>query len=146
MNLDIWNKPAFTCLASRFPYGTKITEERLDRVDKAEDAIRNLGVKELRVRYHNEIARIEVNNEKIQLDCFNIEENRYRCNRCKNTYQIGFELLPKEDILESSHELEEEEDSAGLLCAENEFSKVEEDNKSKSDIPIPTYLPFSYRF
>jgi hypothetical protein len=37
---------------------------------------------------------------KIQLDCINPEENRYRCPRCKNTYQLGYELLPSEDILE----------------------------------------------
>jgi hypothetical protein len=75
---------------------------------------------------------------KIQLDCINPEENRYRCPRCKNTYQLGFEILPQEDILESSHE-SEEEDSVGLLVAEDEFSK-EEDNTSKSDIAVPNYM------
>ena len=78
------------------------------------------------------------NNDKVQLECFNSEENRYRCPRCRNTYQIGFELLPSEDELESSHELEEE-DSVGLIVAEDEF-KREEDNKSKSDIKIPKYM------
>ena len=78
------------------------------------------------------------NNEKIQLDCINPEENRYRCSRCKNTYQLGFELLPSEDVLESSHE-EEEEDSVGLLVAEDEF-KSEDNDTSKSDNPIPKYM------
>lgn len=67
MNLDTWDKPACACLASRFPYGVRITKERLDRIDRAENFIRNLGVKQLRVRYHNEIARIEVNKKDIQL-------------------------------------------------------------------------------
>jgi len=60
MNLDIWDKPALACLASRFPYGTKITKSRLKMVEKAEEVIHELGVKQFRVRFHNEIARIEV--------------------------------------------------------------------------------------
>jgi hypothetical protein len=75
---------------------------------------------------------------KVQLDCINPEENRYKCPRCKNTYQLGFEILPSEDILESSHELEEE-DSVGLLVAEDEFSK-EDKEESKSDIAVPKYM------
>jgi len=67
MNLDTWDKPACACLASRFPYGIRITKERLDRVEKAEAVIRNLGIRQLRVRYHNEIARIEVNKKDMQL-------------------------------------------------------------------------------
>ena len=79
------------------------------------------------------------NNDKVQLECFNSEENRYRCPRCQNTYQVGFELLPQEDSLESSHELEEE-DSVGLLVAEDEFSKEDNNDTSKSDIKIPKYM------
>jgi uncharacterized protein len=60
MNLDTWNKPSFACLASRFPYGTEITKLRLEQVEKAEMFLNSLGLKELRVRCHNEIARIEV--------------------------------------------------------------------------------------
>jgi len=60
MNLDTWDKPAFACLASRFPYGITITKPRLELVEKAEGFIRSLGMKQFRVRYHNEIARIEV--------------------------------------------------------------------------------------
>ena len=67
MNLDTWDKPAFACLASRFPYGTEITKERLDKINKAESVIRNLGIKQFRVRYHDEIARIEVDKRDIQL-------------------------------------------------------------------------------
>ncbi|MBI3753468.1 MAG: ATP-dependent sacrificial sulfur transferase LarE [Deltaproteobacteria bacterium] len=59
LGLETWKKPSFACLSSRFPYGTKITEERLDRVEKCEEILRNLGFSQFRVRYHNDIARIE---------------------------------------------------------------------------------------
>lgn len=60
MGLDTWDKPAFACLASRFPYGTKITKLRLKMVEMAEDFVRELGVSQFRVRFHNDVARIEV--------------------------------------------------------------------------------------
>lgn len=60
LGLSTWSKPSFACLSSRFPYGIKITEERLDRIERCEEFLRNLGFSQFRVRYHNEIARIEV--------------------------------------------------------------------------------------
>lgn len=60
IGLETWKKPSFACLSSRFPYGTKITEERLDKVEKCEEILRSLGFSQFRVRFHNEIARIEV--------------------------------------------------------------------------------------
>jgi len=60
LNLDTWNKPSFACLASRFPYEIEISKVRLKQVEKAEMFLNSLGLIELRVRYHNEIARIEV--------------------------------------------------------------------------------------
>ncbi|MHC4914965.1 MAG: ATP-dependent sacrificial sulfur transferase LarE [Planctomycetota bacterium] len=60
LGLPTWDKPAFACLASRFPYGRPITEEGLRRVDRAEEFLRELGVGQLRVRDHDGIARIEV--------------------------------------------------------------------------------------
>lgn len=60
IGLETWKKPSFACLSSRFPYGTKITEERLDKVERCEEILRNLGFSQFRVRYHHEIARIEV--------------------------------------------------------------------------------------
>jgi uncharacterized protein len=66
--LKTWDKPAFSCLASRFPYRTKITQELLDRVNLAERFIQQVsGVKQIRLRHHNEIARIEVEKEKLSL-------------------------------------------------------------------------------
>lgn len=60
MHLKSWNKPALACLASRFPYGTRITKGRLRQVEKAEAFLSNLGLNQIRVRHHDEIARIEV--------------------------------------------------------------------------------------
>ncbi|MBR6800067.1 MAG: ATP-dependent sacrificial sulfur transferase LarE, partial [Firmicutes bacterium] len=56
----IWAKPAFACLASRIPYGTEITEDKLTAVYKAETFLRSLGLRQVRVRHHGDIARIEV--------------------------------------------------------------------------------------
>jgi uncharacterized protein len=58
--LPTWDKPSLACLASRFPYGTKITSEKLRAVDEAEVFLRNLGIRQLRVRHHDQVARIEV--------------------------------------------------------------------------------------
>jgi uncharacterized protein len=60
MGLKTWNKPSFACLASRFPYGKEITKEKLTTVDKAESFLRGLNFKQVRVRHHGEIARIEL--------------------------------------------------------------------------------------
>ncbi len=60
LGLPTWNKPQLACLSSRFPYGTEITPERLRRVDAFEDGLRALGFRQLRVRYHGEIARLEI--------------------------------------------------------------------------------------
>ena len=60
LGLPTWNKPAFACLASRFPYGTNITTEDLARIDQAESFLRQLGIGQLRVRHHGPVARIEV--------------------------------------------------------------------------------------
>lgn len=58
--LPNWNMPAEACLATRVPYGTRITEEVLDRVRKAEGSLAKLGLKSFRVRHHGDVARIEL--------------------------------------------------------------------------------------
>ena len=58
-NLPTWNKPSFACLSSRFPYGESITPERLIMIDKAEQFLLDLGIWQVRVRIHNNLARIE---------------------------------------------------------------------------------------
>lgn len=60
MGLPTWDKPSFACLASRFPYGNGITREKLTAVGEAEIFLRELGIRQLRVRHHDKIARIEV--------------------------------------------------------------------------------------
>jgi uncharacterized protein len=60
LGLRTWDRPASPCLSSRFPYGTRITAERLDRVAAAERWLRDRGLRELRVRFHDALARIEV--------------------------------------------------------------------------------------
>lgn len=58
--LTIWNRPASACLASRIPYGTEVTAERLALVERGEAALRDLGFRQFRVRLHDNVARIEV--------------------------------------------------------------------------------------
>ena len=65
LGLPVWNKPALACLSSRFPYGVAITPERLTRVATCERALRNLGFRVCRVRFHDTMARIEVEPDKI---------------------------------------------------------------------------------
>lgn len=60
LGMEVWNKPSSPCLSSRLPYGTEITPEKLLMVEEAENFIRDLGVRELRVRYLGKMARIEV--------------------------------------------------------------------------------------
>ena len=60
MCLPTADKPSFACLASRFPYGEEITEERLQRVERAEQYLKDLGFGQVRVRSHGELARIEL--------------------------------------------------------------------------------------
>ncbi len=65
MGLPTWDKPSYACLATRFVYGDTITEEKLLMVDKAEQKLIDLGFRQLRVRVHGSLARIEV-----EKDCF----------------------------------------------------------------------------
>jgi len=60
LGLETWDKPSFACLASRIPWGTEVTAERLARVGRAEEALRELGLGAFRVRDHHPVARLEV--------------------------------------------------------------------------------------
>ncbi|WMJ88958.1 ATP-dependent sacrificial sulfur transferase LarE [Anaerocolumna sp. MB42-C2] len=66
LGLPTWNKQSFACLSSRFPYGQKITKEKLEMVDKAEQLLLDEGFRQVRVRHHGDIARIEVSQNEIQ--------------------------------------------------------------------------------
>ncbi|MBI5561196.1 MAG: ATP-dependent sacrificial sulfur transferase LarE [Deltaproteobacteria bacterium] len=67
MALKTWEKPNLACLSSRFPYGVRITEERLERIKACEGYLKELGFRQIRVRYHNDVARIEVDEGNIPL-------------------------------------------------------------------------------
>jgi uncharacterized protein len=60
LGLPNWNKPAMACLSSRIPYGTPVTLRALSQIERAENALHHLGVRQARVRHHSEIARLEV--------------------------------------------------------------------------------------
>ncbi len=60
VDLPVWDRPASACLSSRIAYGIEVTPERLAIVEKGEDALRSLGFRQFRVRYHDELARIEI--------------------------------------------------------------------------------------
>jgi uncharacterized protein len=66
LGLRTWDKPAFACLSSRFLYGDPITVEKLQKVARAETAMRKLGFKGFRVRHHDNVARIELEQEDMQ--------------------------------------------------------------------------------
>ena len=67
MDLPTWDKPAQACLASRIPYGTMVTVEALNQIAKAERGLREAGFRQLRVRHHGDVARIEVPVEDLKL-------------------------------------------------------------------------------
>jgi uncharacterized protein len=60
LDVPTWDKPAMACLSSRVPYGEAITPEKLRQIDHAEQVLRDLGYRQLRVRHHGQVARIEL--------------------------------------------------------------------------------------
>ncbi|MGE5596526.1 MAG: ATP-dependent sacrificial sulfur transferase LarE [Hyphomicrobiales bacterium] len=67
MGLPTWDKPAMACLASRIPHGTPVTVEALDQVGAAEAVLRRYGLRQVRVRHHGDVARIETDAEGMAL-------------------------------------------------------------------------------
>jgi pyridinium-3,5-biscarboxylic acid mononucleotide sulfurtransferase len=63
LGLPTHNKPSLACLASRIPYGTRIEADVLERIERSEEFLRSLGIRQVRVRYHGHVARIEVPEE-----------------------------------------------------------------------------------
>lgn len=66
LGLPTWDKPQQPCLSSRIPYGTEVTAARLDQLARSEMALRALGLREFRVRYHGDVARIEVGEPELE--------------------------------------------------------------------------------
>jgi uncharacterized protein len=89
MGLTTWDKQSFACLASRFPYGKEITSDKLRMVDKAEDFLLSMGFKQVRVRHHGDMARIEVSKEEIK----KIFNNGTSEKISKKLKEIGFKYV-----------------------------------------------------
>ncbi len=64
--LRIWDKPASACLSSRIEYGRKVTREALEQVERGEDALRAMGFRQLRLRHHGDVARIEIARDEME--------------------------------------------------------------------------------
>jgi uncharacterized protein len=86
IGLGTWNKQSFACLSSRFPYGESITAERLSMIDRAEQLLLDMGFKQVRVRYHGDIARIETDGEGFRL----LENKEAREKIYSDFKRIGF--------------------------------------------------------
>ena len=84
--LPTWDKPAYACLASRFPYGDKINAEKLKMVEKAEEFLKKTGFRQVRVRHHGDIARIEVAEEEME----NLLVRNSSDSITKNIKDLGF--------------------------------------------------------
>jgi uncharacterized protein len=79
LGLPTWDKPSVACLASRFPYGEEITKERLEVIEKGEQYLLDAGLRQVRVRFHGNLARIETDEEGLrQLLSPNFREEIYR--------------------------------------------------------------------
>lgn len=63
LGISFWNKPSNSCLVTRYPYNTNITLKKLKKVEESEEVIKKLGINNVRVRVHNDVARIEVNKD-----------------------------------------------------------------------------------
>jgi uncharacterized protein len=63
--LPTWNEPASACLSSRIPYGSPVTEDKLRAIEQAEDALRALGFRVVRVRHHGDVARLEIGRDEM---------------------------------------------------------------------------------
>jgi uncharacterized protein len=65
LNVPVWDKPAMACFSSRIPYGSKVDVTSLQMIYKAEKLLRELGFRQVRVRHHDKLARIEVERSEI---------------------------------------------------------------------------------
>lgn len=89
LELPTWDKPSMACLSSRFPYGTPITKENLHKIEVAENFLYSLGFKQVRVRNHEPIARIEVEKE----DIYKILEKNFNSEISTYFKSLGFKFV-----------------------------------------------------
>ena len=67
LNIPVWDKPAQPCLSSRVPYGTPVTVETLSQIERAEDFLRGLGLREVRARHHDKLCRVEASEADMEI-------------------------------------------------------------------------------
>jgi uncharacterized protein len=67
LDIPVWDKPAQPCLSSRVPYGTPVTAETLSKIERAEDLLHGLGLREVRARHHDRLCRVEVAEAELEL-------------------------------------------------------------------------------
>ncbi|MGI6217406.1 MAG: ATP-dependent sacrificial sulfur transferase LarE [Coriobacteriales bacterium] len=89
LGLETWDKPSFSCLATRFPYGEKLTLEKLDKVDKAEQVLFDAGFEQVRVRVHGDIARIEI----MPVEMEDLVEPEQRKEVVEKFHDLGFKFV-----------------------------------------------------
>ncbi|MGP0566583.1 MULTISPECIES: ATP-dependent sacrificial sulfur transferase LarE [unclassified Nitrospina] len=89
LGLPTWDKPAMACLASRVPYGQEVTTEKLSMIERAEDVLLAMGLRQVRVRHHGDIARIEAPQDDLPMlldpEQARIIESKFR--------EIGFQFV-----------------------------------------------------
>lgn len=89
LGLSLWDKPAAACLASRLPYGTSVTPERLRQIEGFESFLKDLGFREVRVRHHGSVARIEVP----QVELLNLAEPAVADRIVLRGRELGFDFV-----------------------------------------------------
>ena len=89
MGLPTWDKPAQACLSSRIPYGNMVTVEALTQIAKAEEYLHGLGIRQLRVRHHDTVARIEVEPQ----DFLALSDEETREQVVKKFKEIGYSYV-----------------------------------------------------
>lgn len=87
--LSVREKPASACLASRIPVGTEVTPERLEQIDRAESALRELGLGQLRVRHHGDVARVELADK----DLARLSDPEVRAEIARRVREAGFRYV-----------------------------------------------------
>ena len=104
LGIPFWNKPSNSCLATRFPYNTNLTEEELKKVEQSEEIIKNIGIQKVRVRVHGNIARIEVNPEEFEIIFNNIENKNKETRQEQNTTNQKQENTKEQNTINQKQE------------------------------------------
>jgi pyridinium-3,5-biscarboxylic acid mononucleotide sulfurtransferase len=87
--MPVWDRPASACLSSRIPYGMPVTIEKLSEVERGEAALRRLGFKQMRVRHHGDVARIEISPDEMEV-ALNVDMTKKMVEAFK---RIGFKFV-----------------------------------------------------